>query len=95
MQSGVEMLPHPDKIAKGGEDAYFVSTSGLAVGVADGVGGWVRLQPHRHLSSRICDVCLSDFRAGAFPADGMQSESNCLFTGRQRLGLMQERTHAC
>jgi hypothetical protein len=32
------LIPHPDKVAKGGEDAAF----GLehAVGVADGVGGW-------------------------------------------------------
>jgi protein phosphatase PTC7 len=38
----VEMIPHPLKLAKGGEDAFFVSTNehGLAFGVADGVGGW-------------------------------------------------------
>ena len=34
--------PHPEKRAKGGEDAHFVrmSASGGALGVADGVGGW-------------------------------------------------------
>jgi len=39
----VELIPHPLKVSKGGEDAYFVATkdSGmLAFGVADGVGGW-------------------------------------------------------
>jgi len=38
----IEIVPHPLKAAKGGEDAYFVSEtpSGLAFGVADGVGGW-------------------------------------------------------
>jgi len=34
------MIPHPAKVDKGGEDAYFVSSDGLALGVADGVGGW-------------------------------------------------------
>jgi len=38
----VEMIPHPLKQAKGGEDAFFVSTNdrGFAIGIADGVGGW-------------------------------------------------------
>jgi len=35
------MIPHPDKVEKGGEDAYFVSSDGKAIGIADGVGGWV------------------------------------------------------
>jgi len=34
------MIPHPSKVDKGGEDAYFISTDGKALGVADGVGGW-------------------------------------------------------
>eukprot|EP00828_Plagiopyla_frontata_P047775 TRINITY_DN8936_c0_g1_i5.p2 TRINITY_DN8936_c0_g1~~TRINITY_DN8936_c0_g1_i5.p2 ORF type:complete len:317 (-),score=66.49 TRINITY_DN8936_c0_g1_i5:78-1028(-) len=34
----VSMLPHPDKLAKGGEDAYYANSKLLAV--ADGVGGW-------------------------------------------------------
>lgn len=32
------VLPHPDKVAKGGEDAYFAEHNLLCV--ADGVGGW-------------------------------------------------------
>jgi len=38
----MEIIPHPLKVAKGGEDAFFVATTkyGLAFGVADGVGGW-------------------------------------------------------
>ena len=43
LRTGAAMLPHPDKVAKGGEDAYFVSSSGLVLGVADGVGGWGEL----------------------------------------------------
>ena len=33
-------IPDPPKASSGGEDASFVSPSGLSLGVADGVGGW-------------------------------------------------------
>jgi protein phosphatase PTC7 len=32
------MIPHPDKVSKGGEDALYANDNILAV--ADGVGGW-------------------------------------------------------
>lgn len=38
--SGACGLPHPQKRATGGEDAWFIR--GNTVGVADGVGGWAR-----------------------------------------------------
>lgn len=38
--SGACYLPHPDKEAKGGEDAHFICDNERVVGVADGVGGW-------------------------------------------------------
>jgi protein phosphatase PTC7 len=41
LASGAFMLPHPDKVERGGEDSYFILDSGVAAGVADGVGGWV------------------------------------------------------
>lgn len=41
LASGAFVLPHPDKVAKGGEDWYFIAANHRAVGVADGVGGWV------------------------------------------------------
>jgi protein phosphatase PTC7 len=40
MNVGVSCIPHPAKVAKGGEDAYFLSTDMKVIGVADGVGGW-------------------------------------------------------
>ena len=40
--SGVASVPHPGKGGRG-EDAHFVSSNGLALGVADGVGGWAEL----------------------------------------------------
>jgi protein phosphatase PTC7 len=40
MSVGVASIPHPAKVHKGGEDAYFLSTDMKVIGVADGVGGW-------------------------------------------------------
>lgn len=38
---GTRLIPHPDKVDKGGEDALFVSTyNGGVLAVADGVSGW-------------------------------------------------------
>lgn len=37
MSVGVASIPHPAKIAKGGEDAYFLSTDMKVMGVADGM----------------------------------------------------------
>jgi len=36
----VSLVPHPAKVAKGGEDAYFISDDMKVIGIADGVGGW-------------------------------------------------------
>jgi protein phosphatase PTC7 len=35
-------IPHDDKRYKGGEDTYFISSSGNQFGVFDGVGGWAK-----------------------------------------------------
>lgn len=35
------MIPHPEKVHKGGEDALYVSPKLIAV--ADGVGGWAEV----------------------------------------------------
>lgn len=40
LRSISSMIPHPTKVDKGGEDAFFISSDRKAVGVADGVGGW-------------------------------------------------------
>ncbi|KAJ9698783.1 hypothetical protein PVL29_007715 [Vitis rotundifolia] len=38
---GTHLIPHPNKVDKGGEDAFFVSSyNGGVVAVADGVSGW-------------------------------------------------------
>mmetsp|Transcript_22770 Transcript_22770/g.54509 ORF Transcript_22770/g.54509 Transcript_22770/m.54509 type:complete len:351 (-) Transcript_22770:256-1308(-) len=57
--SGAEMIPHPDKRDRGGEDSYFVSSSGTAIGVADGVGGWAEIGIDAGLYSRmLMNYCL-------------------------------------
>lgn len=40
MSVGISSIPHPAKVAKGGEDAYFLSDDMKVIGIADGVGGW-------------------------------------------------------
>ncbi|GAA0167464.1 hypothetical protein Leryth_002748 [Lithospermum erythrorhizon] len=38
---GTHLIPHPNKVEKGGEDAFFVSNyKGGVIAVADGVSGW-------------------------------------------------------
>ncbi|XP_042483778.1 probable protein phosphatase 2C 26 isoform X2 [Macadamia integrifolia] len=38
---GTHLIPHPSKIDKGGEDAFFVSSyNGGVLAIADGVSGW-------------------------------------------------------
>lgn len=36
--AGCEMMPHPEKQHKGGEDAYYIASNGRSIGVADGMG---------------------------------------------------------
>ena len=41
LTSGSCLIPHPDKAARGSEDALFANDEMNALGVADGVGGWI------------------------------------------------------
>lgn len=41
--SGSALIPHPEKLHRGGEDAYFISSDGNYIGVADGVGSWIEV----------------------------------------------------
>ncbi|KAK9069088.1 hypothetical protein SSX86_013204 [Deinandra increscens subsp. villosa] len=50
---GTRLVPHPKKVAKGGEDAFFVSGySGGVIAVADGVSGWAEKDVDPALFSR-------------------------------------------
>lgn len=52
---GSKLIPHPDKIKKGGEDAFFVHDNILVI--ADGVGGWSNrgVDPALY-SKRLCEL---------------------------------------
>ena len=78
-------IPHDDKVATGGEDAFFLSSYGLgAFGVADGVGGWAlegidpALYPRRLMAA--CEEFLQEQRqrqqpgAAAAAAAGAEAE---------------------
>ena len=42
LDMGAAMLPHPERVSAMGEDAFFITHQGCgAIGVADGVGGWI------------------------------------------------------
>ncbi|XP_074279408.1 putative protein phosphatase 2C 26 isoform X1 [Silene latifolia] len=50
---GTHVIPHPDKIERGGEDAFFTSSfNGGAIAVADGVSGWAEQNVDPALFSR-------------------------------------------
>ncbi|KAL3623873.1 hypothetical protein CASFOL_032689 [Castilleja foliolosa] len=50
---GTYSIPHPNKVQKGGEDAFFVSSyGGGVIAVADGVSGWAEKDVDPALFSR-------------------------------------------
>jgi hypothetical protein len=71
LETGVCLIPHPDKVGKGGEDAMFATPS--IVGLADGVGGWsqmgavVRREAFAHTSKSLMHSLLL-VSAGVDPA---------------------------
>lgn len=63
LEGGAFMLPHPAKMAKGGEDGYFIAANRRAMGIADGVGGWADVGVDaglyaRLLMSHACDAAM-------------------------------------
>ncbi|XP_078436122.1 protein phosphatase 2C family protein [Wolffia australiana] len=51
--AGAHLIPHPKKVDRGGEDAFFVHGRGGGVlGVADGVSGWAQRNVDPSLFSR-------------------------------------------
>lgn len=52
LHAAAALIPHPAKEDKGGEDAFFISSCGLYMGVADGVGGWAEVGVDPGLYSR-------------------------------------------
>eukprot|EP00757_Euglenozoa_sp_SAG-D1_P022130 gene22130-1294_t len=65
----VEFVPHHLKEETGGEDAYFVSRRGIALGVADGVGGWAKEGVDSSRYSRMLMKQCCDFFDQGDPSD--------------------------
>lgn len=70
LDTGAFVLPHPDKVAKGGEDWYFLAPSKRAMGIADGVGSWVEVNVDpaifaRQLMSNACEAAESQISASS------------------------------
>lgn len=53
MSVGTSCIPHPDKVAKGGEDAYFLSTDMKVMGVADGMHSLSFIHFHHSFNHKI------------------------------------------
>ncbi|CAN1219249.1 Probable protein phosphatase 2C 26 [Linum perenne] len=50
---GTHLIPHPSKVEKGGEDAFFISSyNGGVCAIADGVSGWAKKNVDPSLFSR-------------------------------------------
>eukprot|EP00923_Selenidium_pygospionis_P020557 GHVN01035495.1.p1 GENE.GHVN01035495.1~~GHVN01035495.1.p1 ORF type:complete len:762 (-),score=174.03 GHVN01035495.1:1859-4144(-) len=81
LRSGAAMIPHPDKELTGGADAFFISTGGIAVGVADGVGEWdsFGLNP-RMFAEEMMEGCKATVEA--WLADGEPSSGTSSPTGQ-------------
>ncbi|XAR60780.1 Phosphoprotein phosphatase [Bertholletia excelsa] len=61
---GTHLIPHPNKVEKGGEDAFFVSSyDGGAFAVADGVSGWAEKNVDPSLYPRELMAIASDLVA--------------------------------
>lgn len=74
LECGAFVLPHPDKVAKGGEDWYFLAPSKRAIGIADGVGSWVEVNVDpaifaRQLMSNACEAAEAQITASSSASD--------------------------
>eukprot|EP00232_Nephroselmis_pyriformis_P010646 CAMPEP_0182891880 /NCGR_PEP_ID=MMETSP0034_2-20130328/23529_1 /TAXON_ID=156128 /ORGANISM="Nephroselmis pyriformis, Strain CCMP717" /LENGTH=504 /DNA_ID=CAMNT_0025025515 /DNA_START=41 /DNA_END=1551 /DNA_ORIENTATION=- len=70
---GSSVVPHPDKVDKGGEDSFFISPSVSMIGVADGVSGWASRGIDSALYSR--SLCRNAARAASASAGANPTEA--------------------
>lgn len=92
LRTGTCSLPHPEKVDTGGEDAFFVTSDGNVIGVADGVGSWREsgVDPgdySRGLMRVACDFFESG-EADTKPADSREWEE----TMRAAMGAAHRKT---
>ncbi|XP_078178450.1 protein phosphatase 2C family protein isoform X1 [Carex rostrata] len=60
---GARLIPHPRKVERGGEDAFFISGENGVLAVADGVSGWAERKVDPALFSRELMSHVSNFFA--------------------------------
>jgi serine/threonine protein phosphatase PrpC len=88
------MIPHPAKVDKGGEDAFFIAESGLCVGVADGVGGWAEVGVDPGLYSSELMQRAEDTARSAEPGAHRQYEA-CYHAARSTAHMQYVAQRAC
>jgi len=91
MKTQVFLIPHPDKVSKGGEDAYFVSSDGKAIGIADGVGGWAL----HGIDPAIFANCLMQNAQRAYELFGLREPVQLLNFGFQNARSIPGSSTAC
>ena len=74
--AGASMIPHPAKVDKGGEDAFFICETGRSLGVADGVGGWAEIGIDPGLYSRELMAHAKDYAASMYTANDSSSSDD-------------------
>jgi len=91
LDSQAFMIPHPAKVDKGGEDAYFISNDGFAIGVADGVGGWTLhgIDPAIYAKSMMRDCKIG------FDELGLKHPQEMLTYAYERAKTIQGSSTAC
>mmetsp|Transcript_9604 Transcript_9604/g.30372 ORF Transcript_9604/g.30372 Transcript_9604/m.30372 type:complete len:261 (+) Transcript_9604:12-794(+) len=84
LDAAAVVLPHPDKVATGGEDAWFAR--GSTFGVFDGVGGWAEQGIDPGLFSRALAVETAREVAGIEGAEAAEEDlARALDTARSRV----------
>ena len=93
LATGACALPHPEKVATGGEDAYFIATNNLAMGIADGVGGWREsgVDPGEYSRSLMRTAC-SFFEASSSVCDSLVTMKEWEEWARQSLAVAHAKT---
>jgi len=84
-------IPHPEKEYKGGEDAWFVSDDGMAMGVFDGVGAWAEMNIDPGLYSK----ALAKYANAAYVELGPDSPTNILEQAWLRAATITGSSTAC
>jgi len=95
VSAGVCVIPHPEKEAKGGEDAHYVSPACNVLAIADGVGGWNYhgVDPAlfaRGLMRSLESVVAEKLKNASEPTTGLSQASNSLDPQRKERSAIKQ-----